>query len=597
MATRYLFFAGKGGVGKTSMACATAVTLADRGRRVLLVSTDPASNLDDVLGTVLSSSQPTAVDGAPGLWARNIDPQATAVAYREHLLGLYREVLPAAELASLEEQLAGACTMEIATFDAFAGLLSDAEVAAGFDHVVFDTAPTGHTLRLLQLPAAWTDFLEHHVADALYTGPRLGLHAHQARYATAVAVMADPQQTLLVLVTRPEAVALREAARTSTELAALGLRHQCLVVNGVFRATLRHDPVAVALEQRGQAALATLPEPLRGLPRTTVLLRPQTIVGLPALRALLGAPTEPVTSVEAAPAPVALPALPPLAALVDELAAARHGLVMVTGKGGVGKTTIAAAIATALAARGLPVHLTTTDPAAHLTTILATEVPGLTVSRIDPAVETQAYRQRVLEEAQPRRSAEALTLLAEELHSPCTEEVAVFHAFARLVSRAQRELVVMDTAPTGHTLLLLDATGAYHQELIRKFGHKVVATPLMRLRDPHYTRVLLVTLPELTPVLEAQHLQADLRRAGIEPWAWVINSSLLAAGPTDPLLRQRAAAELAQIRRVQAQGGPRVVLVPWMTDEPTGPARLRRLVYGVTGPAETTDTPPRASGR
>jgi arsenite-transporting ATPase len=328
-----------------------------------------------------------------------------------------------------------------------------------------------------------------------------------------------------------------------------------------------------------------------------VLLRPQTVVGLPALRALLGAPEAPVTPVEAAPAPAAVPVLPTLADLVDDIAAARHGLVMVTGKGGVGKTTIAAAIATALAARGVPVHLTTTDPAAHLTTILAAEVPGLTVSRIDPAVETQAYRQRVLEEARPHRSAEALTLLEEDLHSPCTEEVAVFHAFARLVSRAQRELVVMDTAPTGHTLLLLDATGAYHQELIRKFGRKVVATPLMRLRDPQYTRVLLVTLPELTPVLEAQHLQADLRRAGIEPWAWVINSSLLAAGPTDPLLRQRAAAELAQIRRVQAQGGPRVAIVPWMTEEPTGPERLRRLVHGVTGHAEATGTPQRASGR
>jgi arsenite/tail-anchored protein-transporting ATPase len=597
MATHYLFFAGKGGVGKTSLACATAVTLADRGRRVLLVSTDPASNLDDVLGTVLSSAQPTAVAGVPGLFARNTDPQATAAAYREHVLGLYREVLPAAELASLEEQLAGACTMEIATFDAFAELLSDAETATAFDHVVFDTAPTGHTLRLLQLPTAWTHFLEHYVADALYTGPRLGLPEHQARYATAVAVMADPQRTLLVLVTRPDDVALREAARTSTALAALGLRHQCLVVNGVFRATLRHDPVAVALEHRGQAALATLPEPLRGLPRTTVLLRPQTIVGLPALRALLGAPEAPVTPGETASAPAAPPALPTLAALVEEIAAAGHGLVMVTGKGGVGKTTIAAAMATALAARGVPVHLTTTDPAAHLTTILAAEVPGLTVSRIDPAVETQAYRQRVLEEARPRRSTEALTLLEADLHSPCTEELAVFHAFARLVSRAQRELVIMDTAPTGHTLLLLDATGAYHHELVRKFGRKVVATPLMRLRDPHYTRVVLVTLPELTPVVEAQHLQADLRRAGIEPWAWVINSSLLAAGPTDPLLRQRAAAELTQIRRVQAQGGHRVAIVPWMTEEPRGPERLLSLVHGVTRPAGAPDPPPRASGR
>jgi arsenite-transporting ATPase len=515
-ATRYLFFAGKGGVGKTSIACAAAVALAERHQRVLLVSTDPASNLADVLGLPLASA-PTAVDAVPGLFARNIDPQATAAAYREHILGLYREVLPAAELAGLEEQLAGACTVEIAAFDQFARLLSNTATVADFDHVVFDTAPTGHTLRLLRLPTAWTEFLTRYTADALYTGPRLGLVTQQARYATAIEALADPQRTTLVLVTRPEHGALQEAARTSTELAALGLHHQCLVINGVFRASHRQDPVALALEQRGKAALAAMPEPLRGLPQTTVLLRGQNILGIQNVRALFRESTDAGIRPAASPAAVSMPALPSLAALVDEIAAARHGLVMVTGKGGVGKTTIAAALATALAARGLPVHLTTTDPAAHLAATLATDVPGLTVSRIDPAAETQAYRHRMLEEARRRRTAEELALLDADLHSPCTEEIAVFYAFARLVARAQRELVIMDTAPTGHTLLLLDATGAYHRELVHKFGRKVVATPLMRLRDPQYTKVILVTLPEPTPVLEAQQLQADLAGPASSP--------------------------------------------------------------------------------
>jgi arsenite-transporting ATPase len=574
-ATRYLFFAGKGGVGKTSIACAAAVTLADRGQEVLLVSTDPASNLDAVLGVGLSS-QPTAIPTVPRLFALNIDPHATAAAYRERLLSLYRGVVPDAEVAKIEEQLAGACTMQIAAFDEFSRFLSDEDIGKDFTHILFDTAPTGHTLRLLQLPAAWTEFLQRYTATALYTGPRLGLRAHQARYATAVAALADAQRTTLVLVTRPQHSALKEAARTSTELGALGIHNQCLVINGVFHATRRNDPVAVAVEQRGQQALATMSETLRALPQTTVLLRGHNIVGIPALRELLAERRRAALSIRTGSAEESL-SVPPLAALIDELAVQRHGLVMVMGKGGVGKTTIAAAIATELAARGLPVHLTTTDPAAHIAMTLETEVSGLKVSRIDPKVETEAYRQHALTSARSRVSAEEFALIEEDLRSPCTEEIAVFLAFARIVTSARQELVVMDTAPTGHSLLLLDATGAYHQDMVRKFGHKVVATPLLRLRDAAYTKILLVTLPEPTPLLEAVQLQADLRRAGIEPFAWIVNASLAAAQPTDPVLMQRAHAELVHIRTVQAQHARRVVIVPWAIEEPTGPERLRRL--------------------
>lgn len=575
-ATQYLFFAGKGGVGKTSIACAAAVALADRGQRVLLVSTDPASNLDAVLGVPLSS-QPTAIATVPKLFALNIDPHAAAATYRERLLSLYRGVVPDAEVAKIEEQLAGACTMQIAAFDEFSRFLSDEDVGQDFSHILFDTAPTGHTLRLLQLPTAWTEFLERSTATALYTGPRLGLRAHQTRYATAVAALADRQRTTLVLVTRPQQSALKEAARTSTELASLGIRNQFLVINGVFQATRRDDPVAVAFEQRGQQALAIMPESLRALPHTTILLRGHNLVGIPALRELLAERRRAALTIKTSATLESL-SVPPLAALIDDLALLRHGLVMVMGKGGVGKTTIAAAIATELVARGLPVHLTTTDPAAHIAMTLETEVPGLKMSRIDPKAETEAYRQHALAGARSRVSAEEFALLEEDLHSPCTEEIAVFLAFARLVAGARQELVVMDTAPTGHTLLLLDATGAYHRDMVRKFGRKVVATPLMRLRDPAYTKILLVTLPEPTPVLEAAQLQADLRRAGIEPFAWVINASLAAAHPTDPLLFQRAAAELEQIHAVQKRFAQRVVIVPWLTEEPRGLSRLKQLV-------------------
>jgi arsenite-transporting ATPase len=575
--TRYLFFTGKGGVGKTSNACATAVALADAGRRVLLVSTDPASNLAQVFGLPIGS-QPTPIPAVAGLLALNIDPEAAARAYRERVVDPYRGVLPDAVIAGMEEQLSGACTVEVAAFDEFTELLTPDGTGTGFDHVVFDTAPTGHTLRLLQLPAAWTGFLESNERGASCLGPASALKTQQSRYAAAVAALADPQRTTVILVARPDRGALQEAARTSEELGALGLRHQRLLLNGVFRARDPSDPLAAALEARGRVALAAMPLALRDLPRIEVPLQGHNIVGVAALRRLF----DPVVQEEGRVPPwgtMTTIDMPPLEGLVDEIAAAGHGLVMLMGKGGVGKTTIAAAIAVELAGRGLPVHLTTTDPAAHLTEALGREVPGLRVSRIDPAAETAAYRQKVMERSARTADAAGLALLEEDLRSPCTEEVAVFHAFSRLVFGARREIVVMDTAPTGHTLLLLDATGAYHREMLRTTAGTpgTIQTPLMRLRDPAYTRVIVVTLAETTPVLEAAELQADLRRAGIEPFAWVVNASLAAAGPSDPVLVARAAAEADQIAAVTGLA-TRVAVVPWLAEEPRGADRLRQIV-------------------
>lgn len=578
-ATRYLFFTGKGGVGKTSTACATAIALADTGRRVLLVCTDPASNLDEVLGVTLSS-HPTAIPDLTGLFALNINPEEAARDYRERVVGPYRDVLPAESVASIEEQLSGACTVEVAAFDEFTAYLDEGGDAAAYDHVVFDTAPTGHTLRLLQLPAAWTTFLETNESGASCLGPMSGLKTQQDRYAAAVAALADPQRTTLILVTRPETGAMQEAERTSAELEALGMRNHSLVINGVFRATDREDALAVALERRGAQALKFMPERLRAMPHTEVLLRGHNIVGVEALRELTHATPEPEVTLKTGKVTASMAELPSLSELVEEIATSGHGLVMVMGKGGVGKTSIAAAIASELVARGLPVHLTTTDPAAQLTAVDATQIKGLRVSRIDAQAETEAYRQRVLKSAGKGLDADGLALLEEDLRSPCTEEVAVFHAFSRIVAGARREVVVVDTAPTGHTLLLLDATGAYHREVQRTAAGVAtnIVTPMMRLRDPNYTKVLLVTLAETTPVTEAAQLQNDLRRAGIEPFAWVINSSLAAAAPTDPLLVERAQAELKQIRRVQSELSRRVAVVPFLAEEPTGFGPLRELM-------------------
>ena len=582
---RFLFFTGKGGVGKTSIACATAIRLAESGRRVLLVSTDPASNVGQVFGVEIGNR---IVDMAavPGLAALEIDPMAAAQAYRDRIVGPVRGVLPEAVVRGIEEQLSGACTTEIAAFDEFTALLTDSALVAGFEHIVFDTAPTGHTIRLLQLPGAWSGFLDAGKGDASCLGPLAGLEKQRSQYKAAVEALADPARTRLILVARAQAATLREVARTHEELAAIGLGQQHLVINGVMPAEGGStDALAQAIIRREQAALANIPSTLQALPRDEVGLKPFNLVGLPALRRLLGADdadNSALTGQATAADFLALLAAPSLAALVDEIAADGHGLIMLMGKGGVGKTTIAAAVAVELATRGLAVHLTTSDPAAHLAETLAGSLPQLSVSRIDPQVETERYRQQVLKSKGATLDAHGRALLEEDLRSPCTEEIAVFQAFSRIIREAHKKFVVMDTAPTGHTLLLLDATGAYHREVARQMSatHMHYTTPMMQLQDEKQTKVLIATLAETTPVLEAANLQSDLRRAGIEPWAWVINSSVAAVESSSPLLRQRAVNELAQIDAVANQHAARYAVVPLLEEEPVGVERLQALARG-----------------
>jgi arsenite/tail-anchored protein-transporting ATPase len=574
----FLFFTGKGGVGKTSLACACALTLADAGRRVLLVSTDPASNLDEMLGAALSD-QPRAVPGAPNLEAMNIDPEAAAEAYRKRVLAQMPNASTEAERSTVREQLSGACTTEIAAFDEFIGLL--AGDAKGYDHVIFDTAPTGHTLRLLSLPKAWTGFLEGNDRGASCLGPHSGLKMQEQRFRDGLQALADPRRTAIVLVTRADRAALREAARTHDELRSLGLANQRLVINAVFKASQADDAVASALQALGDDALAAMPASLAALAQDRVPLRTFDMVGLPALRALLQPERELAAPHLALPA--AMPAnVQSLHALADELARQDRGLVMVMGKGGVGKTTIAAALAVALAKRGKSVHLSTTDPAAHVAATLDGSLPGLQVDRIDPVAETQRYVDKIMASRGRDLDEAGRALLLEDLRSPCTEEVAVFHAFSRTVGEARSAFVVLDTAPTGHTLLLMDATGAYHRQMTREFEASSAAahvvTPLMRLQDPAYTRIVLVTLPEITPVSEAAALQDDLRRARIEPFAWVINRSLVASGTRDPLLAARLAGEAAQLARVAGGLAQRTYIVPWVARAPVGVEALSALV-------------------
>ena len=578
--TPCLFFTGKGGVGKTTVASAAGVSLADAGNRVLLVSTDPASNLDDVFGFEVTG-EPAQVPDVPNLFVLNIDPEAAAASYRERTVAPYRGVLPDTAIQSIEEQLSGACTVEIAAFNEFTHLIANRSHVAEYDYVIFDTAPTGHTLRLLTLPSAWTGFMETNVHGASCLGPLAGLDAQRQQYEMTVQALADGAQTTLVLVSKPQSSPLQEAARASAELAELGVANQRLILNGVFSNTSAADPVATALADQQEQSLAAMPDALSDLQVDAVPLMSTQLTGVSALRDLAGPRKLPIDDSRQPPTGVGRHAVgaPGLDALVDALDRDGPSVIMTMGKGGVGKTTIAAAVAIALTRKGHSVHLSTTDPAAHLQHVLSGDgSDALTVSRIDAVRETRRYTEEVIAAAGPLDS-EALALLEEDLRSPCTEEIAVFRAFARVVGEAGDGFVVLDTAPTGHTLLLLDAAQTYHRDVERLTGNAPdeVRSLLPRLRDPRWTKVLLVTLAETTPVHEAERLQADLLRADIRPYGWIINATMIGSGTTNELLEHRAQLELPHVQNVVESLASRAWIVPWRPVAPTGMRALQEL--------------------
>ncbi|MGE6540915.1 arsenical pump-driving ATPase [Bacillus luti] len=573
--TPFLFFTGKGGVGKTSTACATAITLADMGKQVLLISTDPASNLQDVFEIELTN-KPKEITSVPNLQVANLDPETAAHEYKERVVGPYRGKLPDAVIATMEEQLSGACTVEIAAFDEFSTLLTNKELTSKFDHIIFDTAPTGHTLRLLQLPTAWSGFLEESTHGASCLGPLAGLGDKKELYSQTVQALSNPNQTMLLLVTRPDSSPLQEAERAAHELKEIGVSNQFLLVNGILKDYVQNDDVSNALFKRQSRALENMAEELKNLPIYEIPLVPFNVTGIENMRKLV----QPMENLSISNEKANAVSIPSLQTLITNLSESGKRVIFTMGKGGVGKTTVASAIAVGLAEKGHHVHLTTTDPAAHIDYVMHGEQGNITISRIDPKVEVENYRKEVIEQAKDTVDEEGLAYLEEDLRSPCTEEIAVFRALADIVERANDEIVVIDTAPTGHTLLLLDAAQTYHKEIARSSGEvpQSVKNLLPRLRNPEETSVVIVTLAEATPVHEASRLQEDLKRADITPKWWVINQSFYATHTSDLVLRGRAQSEIQWIQAVQRESRNNCVIIPWQSEDIVGYEKLKDLV-------------------
>lgn len=570
--TRYVFLTGKGGVGKTSTASSFALALADRGRRVLLVSTDPASNLQDVFEMALDET-PRLVPET-NLAIANFDPEEAANQYMERMVGPYRGVLPDVAIRSMEEQLSGACTVEIAAFDQFTELLTSDAAREAYDHILFDTAPTGHTLRLLTLPSAWDEFLETNTTGASCLGPLAGLSDKQSQYKQAVHTLVDETETTLLLVARPEESTLREAARAATELEAIGMTRMQLVINGVMSDDeAGTDRFTARLLERQTEALNQIPPILRDVDTFTLPYAYENLVGVPALRRWVNDERLDVEDHR-----FDLPRYGSIEKLLDEIEADGPSVVMTMGKGGVGKTTLASLLAVGLSERGHAVHVTTTDPAAHVELTVGDRVPErFTVDAIHPKTEIEAYRRDVFREAGALTDEQRL-MLEEDLRSPCTEEIAVFRAFAHQVAKAKDRFVIIDTAPTGHTLLLLDATETYHRELERSTGivPDAVRELLPKLRDPKQTHVIITTLPEATPVYEAERLVDDLARASIQPFAWVVNQSFTPLAVKSTLLTSKVSNEVPWLERVSRK--PRAVIVPWQERLPIGYETLTQLI-------------------
>lgn len=564
---KYLFFTGKGGVGKTSIASATAIGLADKGEKVLLISTDPASNLQDVFGIDLDNKG-TLIKEVSNLVVLNLNPEEAAREYKESVMAPYRGKLPETVLNNMEEQLSGSCTVEIAAFNEFSTFITDKDIQRQYDHIIFDTAPTGHTLRMLQLPSAWSDFISESTHGASCLGQLSGLESKKDMYKQAVETLGDGEVTKLILIARAEYSPLKEAKRASKELRDLGVNNQMMIINGILELDegSKDDDVSNKLYSKQQEALKNIPDYLKDMETYRIPLRSYSMTGVKNIRLMLKE-----NYLETEEGKLKRQDIPNLKELIDDLYISKKRVIFTMGKGGVGKTSLAAVIAVGLSRKGVKVHLATTDPAHHLKFVVNEDL-GITLSNIDEKEELNKYKEEVLKKSRETMSEEDIEYIEEDLRSPCTQEIAVFRAFAEIVEKAEEEVVVIDTAPTGHTLLLLDSTESYNKEIQRSKGDipSSVQNLLPRLRNEDETEVVIVTLPEATPVYEAMRLEKDLKRAGIKNKWWIINSSLFMTNTKSPLLKTKASSEIQWINKVDEISKGNFVVIPWKSEEIKG---------------------------
>ena len=613
--TRYLFLSGKGGVGKTTMACATAVQEADIGLKTLIVTTDPASNLADVFEQPIGH-QVTPIAGVPNLSAMEIDPDKATEEYRERILGPFREVMPADVIRLLEEQFRSPCTAEIAAFDRFVDFMDGSD----FDLVIFDTAPTGHTIRLLELPVDWSQFISDSAKGAGQTcmGPVQAIQASKEKYDRAITLLKDPNATRFVFVLQPEQTAIFETLRSAAELKRIGIASQELIVNGLLPADVCDQPLFRKRYEMQQGHLLEIRTRLP-LPAREVLLQNGEVTGVESLRkmarALQGdhsismATSAPVVRTDGVPS---VRGLRPgeLSSLLTP-SNGTHKAIFFTGKGGVGKSSLSCVTAVHLASQGFKTLLLTTDPAAHIGQVLdvpvgdhpspVTGVPGLWAARIDPKTASDEYKARVLRDARPRYSADMLAALREELESPCTEEMAAFDKFAGYVDSDEYDVIVFDTAPTGHTLRLLELPFDYSQQVelmvtttkqssdVRAETQARFASLIARLRDPERSVFVFVVYPESTPIVEAHRAMLDLKDAGIPTQLVVANQVIPADQATNRFFRSRREMQVRHLGDIETRFGVPLLVLPLLDREIRGLPVVTRAAELLFGPAGVAD--------
>ncbi|PDW00262.1 TRC40/GET3/ArsA family transport-energizing ATPase [Candidatus Chloroploca asiatica] len=596
--TQFHFFSGKGGVGKTSMACTTAVHHADAGLRTLIVTTDPASNLSDVFEQAIGHAI-TPIHAAPNLFAMEIDADQATEEYKDRALAPIRAAFPPAMVAVMEEQMSGPCTAEVAAFDRFTDFIVAPHDAQGqFDVVIFDTAPTGHTLRLIELPVEWSRAIDAADQGSGQTciGPSAAIQDAKHKYEHAVAAMRDPAATSFTFVLQPEATSLKETRRAMDELSKLGIASQHLIVNAIIPAEEAANPLFAARRTMQQGYLAQIARELP-LPTRQMPLLAGEITGMARLRAVgrllfYGDASALVAQVSDG---ATLPAFEAdLAAILPRLLPDQgRRTIFFAGKGGVGKTVTSCLTAVWLAHQGLKTLLLTTDPAAHLGDVLGVPVgdtiapvagvPGLFATKIDPKAAGEAYKTRILADAQARgRSPESIAVMQEELDSPCTEEIAAFDLFIEYAAQADWEVIVFDTAPTGHTLRMLELPMDWSQQIDVKVFASVDGAQadevakarfggvIDLMRDPRQSTFAFVLYPEATPILEAARAVEELSSLGIAPGLIVANYVLTEAAATTPFGQARRAMQGRYLSELPSRFAAPVLPIPLLAQEVRG---------------------------